>query len=43
MKDDKSELPEKDREERSYILMLLLLAILCTPIDVSCLIHLLTK
>lgn len=42
MKDDKSELPDKDREGRSYILMLLL-AILCTPIVLSCLIHLLTK
>jgi len=42
MKDDKLESQEKDREERSYILMLLL-AILCTPIVLSCLIRLLTK
>lgn len=42
MKDDKLEPQEKDREGRSYILMLLL-AIFCTPIVLSCLIHLLTK
>lgn len=42
MKDDKLEPQEKDREGRSYILMLLL-AILCIPIVLSCLIHLLTK
>lgn len=42
MKDDKLEPQEKDREERSYILMLLL-AILCITIVLSCLIHLLTK
>lgn len=42
MKDGKSELPDKDREGRSYILMLLL-AMFCTTIVLSCLIHLLTK